>query len=336
MGSAQQQNRGLVSVVLPTYNREGTLARAIRSILGQSYENLELIVVDDGSTDGTDALMRTFDDPRLRYIPLGQNRGASHARNVGMRAAEGEFIAFQDSDDEWLNGKLERQIKAARDAGPDPVAVIHLKVMYGLSEGLEIGHDKVGLVPLLPEGMSQPDFRARILKGNFISPQTLMFTRSVLDKVGGFDECLVNSVDWDFAIRLVHQTNVVFIAEPLTMTYYQLDSISRLRRSSARSLLRINQKLARNYPIPAAELARHLGDIGMRISKFGMPYRGRKVLRRALRHDPTNLKNWARLAATEGLALAFPFRARRGGEFKAYVANAAEPRRSSAALAHRA
>ena len=94
-------------VIIPTYNREGTLLRAVNSVLSQSFTDLELIVVDDGSTDHTRELVESIKDNRLRYI-YQKNAGACAARNKGIDAAEGEFIAFQDSDDVWLKEKLAR------------------------------------------------------------------------------------------------------------------------------------------------------------------------------------------------------------------------------------
>jgi glycosyltransferase involved in cell wall biosynthesis len=311
MTTTPEPTPGLVSVVLPTFNREQTLARAVASVLNQSYRDLELIVVDDGSTDRTAEVMAGFDDPRLRYLRLEKNGGASRARNAGLRAAKGEFIAFQDSDDEWLVDKLARQLELARSAGPEPVTVICMKVTYGIDEKRNaIGPDQVGLIPLLPEGMTQQDYQNTIYRENFISTQTLMFSHAALQKSGYFDECLANSVDWDFSIRLIHNTRVLFAREPLCIVYTQHDSISRRKRSACRSQLRICQKLARNYPAPPKVLADRLGRLGMALNKFGMPLRGRRLLRRAMSLDPTNPKNLVRWAATEAGALVYPLKRR--------------------------
>ena len=90
-----------VSVILPTYNRATLLSRSIGSVLVQTFEDLELIVVDDGSRDDTADVVKAIGDPRVRYVPLGRNRGLSAARNAGLAESRGEFLAFQDSDDEW-------------------------------------------------------------------------------------------------------------------------------------------------------------------------------------------------------------------------------------------
>src|SRR6516225_1088149 len=99
-----------VSVVLPTFERANTLLRSVTSVLEQTYPNLELIVVDDGSTDRTAALIGDIKDARLKYVRLARNRGQAVARNVGISESQGVLIAFQDSDDTWQIDKLERQV----------------------------------------------------------------------------------------------------------------------------------------------------------------------------------------------------------------------------------
>src|SRR5258707_14809733 len=102
--------RAFVSVVLPTFNRGGTLLRSVRSVLNQSHRDLELIIVDDGSTDETHDIVDVISDSRLRYIKFDRNCGQSVARNTGIAASRADLIAFQDSDDVWLPRKLERQL----------------------------------------------------------------------------------------------------------------------------------------------------------------------------------------------------------------------------------
>ena len=111
--------RELISVVIPCYNRRNRILASVESVLGQSYENLELIVVDDGSTDGTAALFENYPDKRLRFLRYEQNRGACHARNYGAERSTGEYLAFQDSDDVWHRDKLEKQIHHIRETGAD-------------------------------------------------------------------------------------------------------------------------------------------------------------------------------------------------------------------------
>ena len=104
----------LVSVIIPVYNRADTIKRAIDSVLCQTYENLELILVDDGSTDGTVDVIKTFQDERVRMI-CQEHGGANKARNIGIAEARGEYIAFQDSDDAWYADKLDIQMKLMKE-----------------------------------------------------------------------------------------------------------------------------------------------------------------------------------------------------------------------------
>ena len=101
----------LISVVIPTYNRKKQLPECIRSVLAQTYRNIEVLVVDDASTDGTEELFHEIEDPRLHYLRYETNRGACYARNYGAKRAKGELIAFQDSDDTWYEDKLEKQYR---------------------------------------------------------------------------------------------------------------------------------------------------------------------------------------------------------------------------------
>ena len=109
-----------VSVIVPTYNRAELLPRAVQSVLSQDFTDLELLIVDDGSTDNTAEVVRELQaqDDRVRYLKLQENRGVGFARDIGLRYSHGEFIAWIDADDIWLPGKLEKQVEAL-DARPD-------------------------------------------------------------------------------------------------------------------------------------------------------------------------------------------------------------------------
>jgi glycosyltransferase involved in cell wall biosynthesis len=288
----------LVSVVLPTYNRAATLPRAISSILHQGYDNLEILVIDDGSTDNTTEAMARITDPRVRYVPLEKNMGASRARNAGLRLARGDYIAFQDSDDEWLAGKLEKQLKAALEKGPGPVSVFHPKIMYGCDERANYGKYRVCCLPAI-DTSSPPDFHQLVHQINIISPQTLLISRAALDKVGPFDERLVNNNDWGFAIDIVYNTDVVYLDEPLVMTYLQGDSLSTLKRKGVRCQLLIMRRLRACGDLRATVYGAHLGRIGWGLAKLGNPRLARRMLFKAVRLQPANWKNWARLVVTE-------------------------------------
>ncbi len=132
-----------VSVVLPTYNRAQSLPGAMRSVLDQSFGDLELIIVDDASTENIEAIVADFGDPRIRYLRLDHNSGAAAARNVGMAETRGQYIAFQDSDDIWLPGKLARQVELLEGQPPNVGVVTGLKILYGRDAARVYGPGRV-------------------------------------------------------------------------------------------------------------------------------------------------------------------------------------------------
>jgi len=293
----------LVSVVLPTYNRARTLRRAINSVLNQTYAKLELIVVDDGSRDDTPELVSTFDDPRLRYVKLSKNGGVARARNVGIQHATGELIAFQDSDDEWLNDKLERQVATlANRASSEKVCVFHTKIMYvAASKRGSNSSNLVFCIPSIPQDADHAFLKREVVKFNLISTQTLLLTRGAIEEVGGFDENLANNEDWDFAISLIHRCEPIFIDTPLVMTYLQNDSVSHLTRKGARSQLRIAQKLNRASNVDLRVVAKHFAAVGWWLCKLGNPRNGRRLIRRSLHLAPMAPKSWAQFFVATAL-----------------------------------
>ena len=196
-------HKPLVSVILPTYNRAWVLAEAVESVLTQDYPHLELIVVDDGSTDGTPALLATFGN-RLRCIRQA-NQGVSAARNTGIRAAQGELIALLDSDDTWLPGKLTAQVAFFED---HPQALICQTEEIWIRNGVRVNP---GQRHRKQSGM----LFERSLALCLISPSAVMLRRSLLDDVGLFDTSLPACEDYDLWLRITRQYPVHLIDTPL-------------------------------------------------------------------------------------------------------------------------
>jgi glycosyltransferase involved in cell wall biosynthesis len=157
-----------VSVIIPTYNRENLIGRAIYSVLKQTYQDFEIIVIDDDSTDNTREVIKEFQrkDKRIKYIKHGKNKGGSAARNTGIREAKGKYIAFQDSDDEWLSGKLEKQIKMFKKA-PLEIGVIYTGFW-------RIEEDKKEYIPSDKIIKKEGDIHIELLKGNFVTTQSIV------------------------------------------------------------------------------------------------------------------------------------------------------------------
>jgi len=196
-----------ISVVVPTFNRACTLPRALDSILGQSLPATEIIVVDDGSQDGTGDLIRRH-YPQVRYLKQ-PNSGVSHARNRGIDAADGDWIAFLDSDDAWLPDKLAAQYTALRKQ-PD-LRLCHTQEVW-IRHGRRVNQmDK--------HTKSDGHIFRACLPRCVISPSAALLHRSLLDELGTFDEDLPACEDYDLWLRICATEPVAFVAEPRILKY---------------------------------------------------------------------------------------------------------------------
>ena len=198
-----------VSVIIPTYNRGYVLDRAIKSVLDQSYRDLELIVIDDGSTDNTKFLVEGFakKDNRIKYFYL-DNSGVSRARNYGIKNSSGELIAFLDSDDEWLPEKLKKQID------------LYIKEPYHLSHSDEIWiRNGIRVNQMKKHEKGGGDIFLKCLPLCCISPSAAVVTRKLINEVGMFDEDFEVCEDYDLWLRVTALYPVSFIDEPLIIKY---------------------------------------------------------------------------------------------------------------------
>jgi len=195
-----------VSVIIPTYNRARYLSEAIASVLGQTLTDLELIVVDDGSTDATPALVNSIQDPRLRYIAQ-PHRGLSAALNRGLENSRGEYIARLDSDDMFLPKALTTLLSAIETAPSISVAWARGQVM-----------DESGRVQPRIRG-SRERFAGEMLRSLMYQDCTqcssMLIPKACLAQVGGYDEALAFSEDWDMALRLARQFPFRFVDQIL-------------------------------------------------------------------------------------------------------------------------
>lgn len=214
----------LVSVVVPTYNRARLVPRAIRSVLMQGYPEVELIVVDDGSTDDTLEVLRGLADARIRCIRFPENRGIGAGREAGVRAAKGEFIAFVDADDTWLPGKLESQLRVfARYENLELLCGNYWNVNHVTGEK-DWGYTQTARslksmeCRRLEDGLWQVlgGLPTALLDGNFFGTSTVMFRRRILERTGGFNTALSGPEDFEFWWRAaVRGVCVAFLDQPL-------------------------------------------------------------------------------------------------------------------------
>jgi len=279
-----------VSVILPTFNRVRSLSAAMMSVLTQSYADLELIVVDDASTEDVEGLVRGIGDARVKYIRRHVNGGAASARNTGLSHAKGKFIGFQDSDDIWLPGKLIRQVALFATLPGHVGAVTGGKIIYGRDAHFNYGTAKVAYAPP-PEGKLRldEDQLGHLLRENRISLQNALFRRDCLGEAVWFDRCARANEDWEFAIRLVQQTTVYEDIEPVVLGFISPDSISSNPRRQTMGVLRI----LRNNKVVLASRARQrsrlLIDLAVALYKAGKTKWALKCMSAGLRDHPAHI-----------------------------------------------
>ena len=295
-----------ISVVIPAFNREATIRGAIESVLAQSFTDFEVLVVDDASTDATVEAVRNVADPRVRLLANPRNMGAGAARNTGLHAARGDWVAFQDSDDEWLPRKLERQMARLDAPGTDWIAAYCGMLVLGTAEAQGSTPDARPKIDYLPAQGPHPvegDLRQALLSVNSISPQTLVARRAVLARIGGFDESLSAVEDWDLALRLAQEGAIACVDEPLVIQRFSPNSLSRqiARRLAARRAI-----LAKHHALFAQDpalLARHHAGHATLYARLGEHAEAWRALRAALALRPASPRLWAR-----ALMLALPRR----------------------------
>jgi glycosyltransferase involved in cell wall biosynthesis len=198
-------DRPRVSVIIPTRNRARVLLRSIASVLAQTMGSLEVIVVDDGSDDDTERVVRAIGDARVRYVKCERHRGAAAARNTGIRLGRGQYLAFQDSDDEWLPAKLERQLNLLEQRAPfADVATCGT---------IDASGDRARTTIAARETLSYHGLLA--FSEPLWSGPTILVRQTRATSRVFFDEDLPAGQDWDYVLRLARIARVVSVREPL-------------------------------------------------------------------------------------------------------------------------
>ena len=196
-----------ISVIIPTYNRKKTLARAIQSVINQSLSPFEILIIDDGSNDGTQEWVKE-NFQSIKYI-YQNNRGVSSARNIGIENANGDWVAFLDSDDEWLSNKLHEQVIAI-ESNPK-IKFFHTNEIW-IRNGVRVNqmkkHKKYGGYIF-----------EKCLDMCRVSPSSVLIQKEVFDNIGVFDESLRVCEDYDLWLRITSKYPVVFLDVPLIYKY---------------------------------------------------------------------------------------------------------------------
>jgi glycosyltransferase involved in cell wall biosynthesis len=280
----------MISVILPTYNRSHSLPAAIASVLTQSVRDLELIVVDDASSEDIRAVLEGMGDTRLRYLRRRQNGGAGAARNSGLAAAHGQFIAFQDSDDLWLPGKLEAQLARLTALPAAFGAVTGPKIFHGRDAHGGHGIDKVSVTPAPTGRLTRDgDQLGALLGDNRLSVQCALFRVDCMPDREWFDECARANEDWEFAVRLVQHTRLYEDPAPVVLGCFSSDSISRSGRRQMIGELRILKHNRRQLTAYRRQRAALLLDVARGLVRDGKPRWGRRFLVASVAHYPLSV-----------------------------------------------
>lgn len=248
-----------VSVITPTYNRGYIIAEALESVFAQTYPDLELIVVDDGSTDNTEQVVNRFTRPMLRYIRSEQNQGYGAALNRGVHASRGELISFLDSDDLWKPEKLASDV-AFFDKHPDvDVLFSDLEKYDGQRHVRSFMREETLLKDKLAEGpcaeglvLSPRFIQLLLLQEIPIKPITLTLRSKLVQKIGGFNEYWPSGCEWEYLVRAAKVAQFGYVDRPLATLRVARDSMHRSERG-IRGKLRILEMLR-------AEEDGHRGD----------------------------------------------------------------------------
>ncbi len=286
-----------VSAVMPSYNREGTLAEALDSALGQGFPGLEVVVVDDGSTDGSRAVLESYGD-RIR-AEFRANAGQSAAVNRAVELARGEYVALIDNDDAWLPGKLARQIPML-DADPGAA------VLYAAFEVMD-GEGRAIPDPRPSRRTPSGDVLGDLCDENFLRTPTVIFRRDLFLAAGGYDAALRYTNDWDMWLRLA--TGRRFLRDPVVSARYRLHPGQLVKgrvplaEERVKVLERHLPRIEREAPAAAPRARRALADRCLKLARLRLREERREEAQaladRALGLAPGLRLRWWRMRLTE-------------------------------------
>ena len=280
-----------ISVVVPTYNRAGLIGRAIQSVLNQTYRNLELIVVDDASTDATEKVVKQFlrRDARVRYVKHSINKRQSGAENTGIKISTGEYLAFLDDDDVWLSEKLEKQLQVFKESQYEKLGLVYCGMDY-ISDNQTVAKRRPKEKGYIFE---------ELLKANCIGGVSIpMIKKEVFEQCGLFDECdegrKGGGVDHEMWIRISKSYNVDFASESLV--YYYIHSGNLTGTVAPHDLAKRHEyrirKFREDYERVPKILSGELFNVADLYCRGGDVRKGRELLRDSIKVNPLNIGNY--------------------------------------------
>jgi glycosyltransferase involved in cell wall biosynthesis len=285
----------IVSVIMLTYNRQRYLPEAIQSVLSQTFQKLELLILDDGSTDNTEALIHQIDDERIRYFKFDHTAKASRLRNFGINSSNGQFIAFIDSDDIWSSEKIQMQADALND---------HATVGYSFTDVIEFANDgtvmKNGIYPKIFNNSFEANLFGMYVESKFvIYPSSLLFRKDCLQTTGLLNE-LFSWTDNDFFHRLAYHYNGFFINQKLVrIRKHDENTSSKFGQETVTEMLHMLKSFHTNGMIDDVifrKMAAHYHYLsGISFLRNNDSEMAKKAFVNCTRYDPINIKAWIRI-----------------------------------------
>ncbi len=280
-----------VSIIIPTFNRAHLLPRTITSVLSQTFKDFELIIVDDGSTDNTREIVKEFqkEDSRIKYIWQKNSGGPASPRNTGIKNSLGEYIAFLDSDDEWLPEKLEKQIGLS-------LSQKELKIIGCNCWKIKNAQKKKHKIQ---ENILKKDPFSKMLEGCcFItSPSSVIVPAKIFSKVGLFDEKIKVSDDWDMWIRILKNYTFDFVRDPLFNYHIHGENISgetnkEKQIKDCSIILKKNKECYEKNLLAKSKILSYVGSYHI---ANGRKKLGKKYFLKSLKYSPLYYKNYINL-----------------------------------------
>jgi glycosyltransferase involved in cell wall biosynthesis len=272
-----------ISVIIPTYERAASLARAINSVLEQTFRDFEIIIVDDASKDNTREVVKAIGDQRIRYLRHERNQKEAGARNTGVSNARGEYVAFLDDDDEWLPDKLRRQVDLL-DRSPPYVGVV-----YTGSIKIDRGNGKTFRVTPTKRGNL---FEELLIHNCVGTPSTILLKRKCFETVGLFDPNIVFGPDYDMWIRLAEKYHFECIPEPLIKYYIHGERLSNNYSLMISGIEAQMKKYSRLFGLNSRGFSRRYSVLGIYHCYNGDPAKGRQALWDAIKLYPFEIRHY--------------------------------------------
>ena len=279
-------NGGKISVIVPTHNRAHFLGKAIDSVLSQTYENFEIIIIDDNSKDNTTDLLESYNDKRIKYVKNNENRGCGRARNQGIELARGDYITFLDSDDELFSTKFEKQLEKFHLL-PSAFGLIYCGFCYASG--------KTGKIVKYISPELYGDVYNNLLERNLFPIHAPIVKRECFQRCGMLDPTLPACEDWDIWIRIARYYEFAFVPDILAKYNIHGEQKSTEMESVIMARERIVEKYRSELNKRPSLLAKHLKEIASLYCLNNNPAEGRKYFIASIRSHPLNYHSYLHL-----------------------------------------